>query len=77
MSNVEFENDFSPGQPSTSQQFTSAQQNYYPQNNSTRGMAGWLLKKGIISDESQAKGILLGVVVFNVIVTIIVIYYFI
>ena len=75
MSNVEFENDFNPGQ-APSQSFASSVQNAY-QPQSGRGMAGWLVRKGIIQEESQAKGILLGVVVLNIILTVFVIYYFI
>ncbi len=41
-----------------------------------KGMAGWLVRKGIIKDESQAGGILIGVVIFNFILTGVVIYLF-
>ncbi len=67
MTNVEFEGDYRPPPrftPGTG--FSSSQ---------ATGMAGWLLKKGIIKDESQANGVLTGVVIFNIIVTAFVIYY--
>ncbi|HEY9583949.1 MAG TPA: hypothetical protein VJI66_03255 [Candidatus Paceibacterota bacterium] len=41
------------------------------------GLVGWLIKTGIIKDSSQGKRFLLGVVLFNIIVTIAIIYYFI
>ncbi len=40
------------------------------------GIVAWLLKKGIIKDESQAGGLLVGVVLFNIVVTGIVIYFY-
>jgi hypothetical protein len=70
MSNIEFEGDVNQGT-----QFAPGA-NPYVQNTSG-GMAAWLVKRGIISDESQAKGILLGLVVVNLVVTAVVIYYFI
>ncbi len=79
MSNVQFEGDFDPGQGSTVQspQVSRNFVNPYSQNSSSGGMAGWLLRKGIIKDESQAKGILLGIVVFNILAIILVVYKFI
>ncbi len=70
MSNIEFEGDVNQGT-----QFAVGQNPYVQ--NTGGGMAAWLVKKGIINDESQAKGILLGLVVVNLVVTVIVIYYFI
>jgi hypothetical protein len=40
------------------------------------GMASWLMKKGIIKEESKAGGVLIGLVVFNFVATAILIYYF-
>jgi hypothetical protein len=40
------------------------------------GMAAWLMKKGIISNETQAKGILIGIVVVDFIIAGIIFYYF-
>ena len=40
----------------------------------TPGMVSWLIRKGIIKDESQAGGLLVGVVLFNIIVTGVVVY---
>lgn len=40
------------------------------------GMASWLMKKGIIKNESSAGKILIGIVVFNFLVMIILFYYF-
>ncbi len=39
-------------------------------------MASWLMKKGIIKDESKAGNILIGIVVFNFALTAFLIYYF-
>lgn len=55
MSNVEFETD--------QQQYGSRAP--LNQQSNSGGMAGWLMKKGIIKDESQAGVILIVVVVFN------------
>ncbi len=55
MSNIEFDAD---------QQF-KRQVYANQQRPSSGGMAGWLVKKGIIRDESQASGILVLVVVIN------------
>lgn len=41
------------------------------------GMASWLMKKGIIKDESKAGNLLIGIVVFNLALTAFLIYYFI
>lgn len=40
------------------------------------GMASWLMKKGIIKDESKAGNILIGIVIFNFLLTAFLIYYF-
>lgn len=40
------------------------------------GMAGWLMRKGIIHNETQAKTLLVGVVFFNFIVAGLVFYFF-
>jgi len=74
MSNVQFEEDFSSRQP-TSNGVQNNFVNPYAQQ-SARGITGWMINKGIIKEESQAKGILLGVVVFNIVVTLFVVFYF-
>lgn len=74
MSNVQFEEDFNSRQPTSSNVQGGFVNPYVSQ--SSRGMAGWLVSKGIIKEESQAKGILLGVVVFNMVVTLFVVFYF-
>ncbi len=56
MSNIEFDTD---------QQFRKQAYAGQLQRNSGRGMAGWLVKKGIIKDETQASGILIFVVIIN------------
>ena len=68
MSNIEFETD-----QEISSQFKSRTVLGRPQ---VPGMAAWLMKKGIIKDESQAGGVLVGIVLFNIVVTIVVIYFF-
>ncbi len=68
MADVEFEGDYK-----RTPQFTPSGALGQPQ---TSGMSGWLLKKGIIKDQSQAGGVLLGFVILNIIVTIFVVYYF-
>ena len=68
MSEIEFDAD------NRQQQFTSRAvlgQQQVP------GMAAWLMKKGIIKDESKAGTILVGIVIFNIIVTAIVVAVFI
>lgn len=40
------------------------------------GMANWLIKKGVIKEEASAGKILIGIVVFNFILAIALIYYF-
>lgn len=56
MSNIEFDAD---------QQFKRQVYSGQQQRSSSGGMAGWLVKKGIIKDESQASGILILVVIIN------------
>ncbi len=63
--NIQFETD----QP----QFRSQPTFNQPQ---TSGMTAWLIRKGIIKDESQAGVILGGVVLFNFLLTALVIYFF-
>lgn len=65
--NIQFETD----QP----QFRSTQQASFNQSQ-TSGMTAWLIRKGIIKDESQAGAILGGVVIFNFLLTALVIYFF-
>ena len=66
MSNIEFETDQIP-------QFRSRQTLGSPQ---MPAMAAWLIKKGIIKDESQAGGVLVGIIMFNILLTAVVIYFF-
>jgi hypothetical protein len=40
------------------------------------GMAAWLVKKGIIKNESSAKGVLVAIVIGDFIVAALVIYFF-
>jgi hypothetical protein len=57
----------------------------YPRNNlgiptamttsQRRGMAGWLVKKGVAKDESQATSILVGVMIVNLILIALILYY--
>lgn len=64
--NIQFESD--------QQQFRTQRPVYYqPQ---STGMAAWLVKKGIISNESQAGAILVGVVFLNFLLTALIIYFF-
>lgn len=67
MSNIEFDAD---------QQFRRQAYASQLQRNSGRGMAGWLVKKGIIKDESQASGIFVIVIVINCAIAAFLIYKF-
>jgi hypothetical protein len=73
MSDVQFEEDFNTRQPTVGGQGGFV--NPYVQKQAG-GIIGWMIEKGIIKEESQAKGILLGVVVFNIVVTLFVVFYF-
>ena len=64
---IEFEGDFTPAQ------FRSRTVLGQPQ---MPGMAAWLIKKGIIKSENGAKGVLIGIVFMNIILTFLVIYLF-
>ncbi len=79
MSKVQFEGDFDPGQGSAmpNNQVQGNFVNPYAQQVSSGGMAGWLVKNGLIKEESQAKSLLLGVVIFNILITVLVVYFFI
>jgi len=68
MSDIEFDTD-----SQTRQQFTSRQILGQPE---TPGMAGWLVRHKIISDESKAGNLLVAVVIFNFVVAATVIYFF-
>ena len=39
-------------------------------------LASWLVKMGFIRDESSAKGVLVGIIILNLILTGLVIYFF-
>jgi hypothetical protein len=67
---VEFESDLQRSQA----QFASRSILGQPQ---VPSMASWLIKRGIIKEESQAKGVLFGIICFNFIVTGLVIFFFI
>jgi len=41
-----------------------------------RGMAGWLVKKGIIKNEANAKNVLVGIVFFDFIIAAVIVYFF-
>jgi hypothetical protein len=41
-----------------------------------RGMAGWLVRHGVVSGDSGAKSILIGIVCINFIISAFIIYYF-
>lgn len=62
---VEFEGDFKASQ--------YGNRNMTPGSSQVGGMAGWLIRKGIIQQESQAKALLLLIVAINFIVMIAVI----
>lgn len=49
----------------------------FNQTSTAKGMTGWLIEKGIIKDESQAGVVLGGIVVLNLVLTAVVIYFFI
>lgn len=66
---VEFEGDYNPNQ--INRNFN----NPFGQTQ-TKGITGWLIKKGIIKDESGAKAILLTILFINIILTAIVLYIF-
>lgn len=42
----------------------------------TTGIAGWLIEKGIVKDETQASSLLTIIVALNLILTGVIIYYF-
>lgn len=44
-------------------------------NNQERGMIGWLIKHGIVKSANGANVILFGLVLFNIIITILIIVY--
>ncbi len=65
---VEFEQDY---KPTTS--YTSRTVFGQPQ---VPGMAAWLMRKGVIKEESQAKSVLIGIMIINFVVMGFVIYKF-
>lgn len=69
---VEFEGDYR-----RSQQPLVSGMNPMIGQNSQSGMTGWLMRKGIISTESQAKAVLLGIVIMNFTLIILIIIFFI
>jgi hypothetical protein len=73
---IEFDTD-QQGLPSASSsgssQFTSRSVFGQPE---VPGMAAWLIRKGIISNESQAKGLLVGIVIVDFIIAGIIFYFF-
>jgi hypothetical protein len=77
MSNVEFEADQlgSSNLSRFSSQYTSSQYNSQ-QSQKASGIPGFLLKLGIIKNESQAKGVMTGIFIFNFLVTFLIFYFF-
>lgn len=65
MSTIEFEEQGAQFKPQTA--FNQSQPS---------GLVGWLVKIGLVKDQSKGKSFLMGVVAFNIIVTVAVIYYF-
>jgi hypothetical protein len=63
--NVEFDNDY-----------RSERQALY-EVEQAKGIVGWLIKKRIVKDQSQANMLLMVIITINFIVTLLVIYYFI
>lgn len=72
MSDVQFETDIEKA-PS---RFAPQQQNELGQQKYGGGLTNWLVNKKIIKDESQAKVILIGIFILNVLLTLFVIYFF-
>jgi hypothetical protein len=72
---IEFDTDQQdmPSATSTSSQSTSRSVSGQPE---VTGMAAWLIKKGIINNETQAKGILICVVIVDFIIAIAIFYFF-
>lgn len=73
-SGVEFEEDNlsrSYGKTNSSAQgFSSSTNNYQGYGESdVRGMAGWLIRRGIVKSQQGAQLMLVGVIIFNLIVT--------
>ncbi len=66
---IEFENDFRPA----ANQFASRSILGQPQ---VPGMASWLMKRGIIREENQAKVVLMGIVSFNFVAMGLVLFFF-
>ncbi|MFA6601907.1 MAG: hypothetical protein WCT02_03545 [Candidatus Paceibacterota bacterium] len=58
-----------PSQPGGSQMYGGGNQN-------VPGLAGWLMRHGVAKSSSSAQTILIGIVVANIIITFIVIKYF-
>jgi hypothetical protein len=72
---IEFDTDQQglPSSASLPSQFTSHEVFGRPE---VPGMAAWLIRKGIISNETQAKAILIGIIVIDFIIAGIIFYYF-
>jgi hypothetical protein len=77
MSNVTFDgDDFRPQNTSSAPRSGSGIPNAF-NNTNQRGMTGWLMKKGWADSPAGAQGIMLALVGVNIIVTIIVLKYYI
>lgn len=72
MTNVEFETDFEKG-PS---RYAPQQINKLGQQKYGGSITSWLVNKGVIKDESQSKAILIGILIFNMVITTFVLYFF-
>jgi hypothetical protein len=67
MPNIEFDTD------QTQAQYRSRSVLGQPQ---VPSMAAWFMKKGIIKDESKARSVLVGIVIFNFLLMGFLLYYF-
>ncbi len=72
MSNVEFETDVDQ-MPS---RFSAQKQNALGQEKYGGSLTNLFIKKGFIKDESQAKGVLIGIIIFNLLLSSFVVYFF-
>jgi hypothetical protein len=70
MTNVQFEEDFVSKQTNV-----GGQAGLYARH-TAGGITGWMMSKGIIKEESEAKKVLLGIVVLNMVVTLLIVIYF-
>ncbi len=79
MSDIQFEADFenNPHRPAHAANNSAGMpQVGQPQGPSHIGMVNWLIKHGIISGESSAKAVLIGLISINFIATAVILYFF-